>query len=112
MFEAVWSVEFLTAAGTSGNSIVIFDAGRIFGGNDTMICTGRYTLVEGEIGADVKVTTYAIAPGTVPQKGALSTFHLKVKGPQDAQNLFLTGHIVEEPWRTLTFRAVRRAELP
>lgn len=112
MVEAVWSVEFLTAAGANGSAIVIFDAGRLFGGNDSMITTGRYRIADGQMEAEAKVQTYAIPPGTVPARDALTTFHIQVKGPPDPRNLFLTGHIVEEPWRTLTFRAVRRAELP
>jgi hypothetical protein len=111
MLEAVWSVEFLSAAGVSGNGIAVFDAGRIFGGNDTLIYTGRYQVVDGVIHAQVKVETYALTPATAGA-GGFRTFHLEVTGPPDRNNLFLSGRDAADPTRTMTIRAVRRVELP
>jgi hypothetical protein len=111
MLEAVWSVEFLSNQGVSGNGIAVFDAGRIFGGNDTLIYTGRYQVVDGVIHAQVKVETYALTPAVI-SGGGFQTFHLDVTGPPDRNNLFLTGHVTTDPSRTMTIRAVRRVELP
>jgi hypothetical protein len=109
--EAVWSVEFLSSAGAGGNGIAVFDDGRIFGGNETLIYTGRYEVVSGVIHAEVRVETYALAPGADPGQG-FPIYRLKVTGPPDPNNLFLSGFVVSDPARTMTIRAVRRAELP
>jgi hypothetical protein len=111
MMEAVWSVEFLSSTGAGGCGIAVFDAGRICGGNDTLIYTGRYEVVDGLIVAHVKVETYAINPSSRPGLGFV-TWHLNVTGSPDRQNLFLVGHDPADPSRTTTIRAVRRAELP
>lgn len=111
MLEALWSVEFLSSWGAGGSGILVLDGGRIFGGNDSLLYTGRYEVVGNRIAADVRVETYAIVPGANAAAG-FQRFSVKVVGPQARDNLFLTGHVVEDPSRTMTIRAVRRAELP
>ena len=109
--EAVWSVEFLSSEGSGGNGIAVFDGGRIFGGNETLIYTGRYEVVSGVIRAEVKVETYALAHGADPAKG-FPVYRLRVTGPPNRNNLFLSGFVESDPSRTMTIRAVRRTELP
>jgi hypothetical protein len=112
MIEALWSVSFqsnVTPGG--GTGIVVFETGRVFGGDSTMIYTGSYRVVNGVIEADVHVDTYAIQSGMASTVG-LSTYDLKVTGPVARDRLALSGYVVQDPNRKMTIIAIRRAELP
>lgn len=44
MLEALWSVEFQSSFGLQGNGVVVFETGRVFGGDSTMIYVGNFVL--------------------------------------------------------------------
>jgi hypothetical protein len=113
MLEALWSVSFGTnlPGMLGGTGIVVFETGRIFGGDSAMIYTGSYKIINGIVEADVHVDTYAAVPGMVSSVG-FSTFDLKVTGAPANDKLVLSGHVVQDPSRKMTITAIRRAELP
>ena len=94
-----------------GTGIVVFETGRIFGGDSIMIYTGKYRVVNGMIEADVHVETYATQPHMGSTVG-LPTFDLKVTGTPARDRLVLNGYVVQDPNRKMTITAIRRAELP
>lgn len=111
MIEALWSVEFRSSFGMSGNGVAVFETGRVFGGDSSMIYTGGFRLHNGTIDADINVKKYTSVPGMASVVG-LDNFNLKVTGTPDASVMSLSGYVVEAPDRKITIRAVRRAELP
>lgn len=111
MLEALWSVEFQSSFGMHGNGVAVFETGRVFGGDSTMIYTGNFKVENGGITSDIRVSKYAKAPGMTSVVG-LNDFNLKVTGKPDAKEMVLSGYVVEDPSRKITIRAVRRAELP
>ena len=58
--EALWSVEFASTAGL-GRGVVVFESGRLFGGDPDYIYTGQYDLKSGGDGfiGEVEVTNYS-----------------------------------------------------
>jgi len=90
---------------------VVFETGRVFGGDSIMIYTGKYRVVNGMIEADIHVDTYASQPGMASIVG-LQTFDLKVTGTPARDQVTLSGHVVQNPNLKMTITAVRRAELP
>lgn len=111
MLEALWSVEFQSSFGIRGNGVAVFETGRVLGGDSTMIYVGSFRVENGVIHADLNVKKYASAQGQTSSVG-LNEFNLKVTGKPDRDKLDLSGYVVEDPARTLTIHAVRRAELP
>jgi hypothetical protein len=114
MIEALWSVSFQSNAqlgSMGGTGVVVFETGRVFGGDSIMIYTGKYRVVNDVIEADIHVDTFAIQPGMASIVG-LPTFDLKVTGPVAHDRVVLSGHVVQDPNRKMTIVAIRRAELP
>jgi hypothetical protein len=112
MLEALWSVSFLSnVTPVGGTGIVVFETGRILGGDSGMIYTGNYRVVNGVVEADVHVETYANVPGLVSNVGFLN-FDLKVAGPLARDTFVLSGHVVQDPNRKIVISFIRRAELP
>lgn len=111
MLEALWSVEFQSSFGMYGNGVVVFETGRIFGGDSAMIYVGNFRVSNGTIDADINVKKYANVPGMSSVVG-FNDFNLKVSGKPDASSMVLAGYVIEDPSRKITIRADRRAELP
>jgi hypothetical protein len=109
--EALWSLAFESDVRVEGDGIVIFEAGRIFGGNSAMIYTGEYSIRENEVRARAHVERYASPPGIV-SVFALNEFTLRVNGQYDEKCMTLRGLIAEDPRRAIWMKLVRRAELP
>jgi hypothetical protein len=111
MLEALWSVEFKSSFGMQGNGVVVFETGRVFGGDSAMIYVGSFKVENGVIHAEINVKKYADVQGMSSVVG-LNNFNLKVTGTPAQNEMVLSGHVVEDPARKITIKAVRRAELP
>jgi len=111
MVEALWSVDFQSNFGFVGTGIAVFETNRVFGGDSAMIYVGSYQVGGGHVDALINVRKYANVHGLSSAVG-LDSFNLQVRGEAHHDEMFLTGHVVEDPARTLNIRAIRRAELP
>jgi len=114
MLEALWSVSFssnVQQGPMPGTGIVVFETGRVFGGDSIMIYTGKFAVVNGQIQADVHVETYATQPNMASTVG-LPTFDLKITGTPARNTMVLTGYVVQDPNRKMVLTFTRRAELP
>ena len=111
MLEALWSVEFQSSFGMRGNGVAVFETGRVFGGDSAMIYVGSYKIENSTIYSDINVQKYADVPGMASVVG-FDKFNLKLTGKLNGNMMVLSGHVLEDPSRTITIRAVRRAELP
>lgn len=115
--EALWSVSFeYDVEGerddiVEGNGIVVFEAGRIFGGDRALIYTGEYGITQNVVRARAHVERYASTPGIVSVFG-FNEFTLRVNGPYDEKRMTLSGLVGEDPHRAISMKLVRRAELP
>lgn len=119
--EALWSLCFECDAEAEvevekygivqGNGIVIFEAGRIFGGDNAMIYTGDYRIREDVVRARVHVERYASLPGIVPAF-KFNELTLRVDGQYDEKRMTLRGLVAEDPRGAILMKLVRRAELP
>ena len=111
MVEALWSVEFQSSFGMRGNGVAVFETGRVFGGDSSMIYVGSFKVENGVIHSEINVKKYAHAQGIASVVG-LDNFNLKVTGNPAQNEMVLSGHVVGDPTRKITIKAVRRAELP
>lgn len=109
--EALWSVEFQSSFDMCGNGVVVFETGRVFGGDSSMIYVGSFKVENGVIHSEINVSKYAHVQGMTSVFG-LDSFDLKVTGPLAQNELLLTGHVVGDPSSKITIKAIRRADLP
>lgn len=111
MLEALWSVEFKSSFGLEGYGVAVFETGRVFGGDSSMIYVGSFKVEGGQIHATLNVKKYADIPGMVSVVG-LNDFNLKVTGMPAHDVMHLSGFVMEDPTRKIAIKATRRAELP
>jgi hypothetical protein len=109
--EALWTVNFATAAG-AGNGIVIFETGRIFGGDANYFWVGDYNVQNGRITANLNVSNYSGVPYSV--FGQLMNFPLKMEAvlpptTSPGQTMEARGHF---PNQVIVMMLTYRSPLP
>jgi len=113
MIEALWSVEFETNLNMVGNGVVVFENGRMFGGDSAMIYIGSYDIAhDSVIHCKIKVDKFADYTVEMASSLGLDSFNLEVAGKIDPKKMDLIGHVVEDPSRKITIHAIHRAYLP
>lgn len=110
MLEALWSVEFVSNTQSWGAGVVVFETGKIFGGDSTYFYVGSYDVVADTIHATVTVSHYAGEPNSI--FGQLKKLSIVATGKPE-QNVFtIQGNVVENSSLKIAARLTRRAELP
>ncbi len=111
MLEALWSVEFVSTQGADGAGVVIFETGRIFGGDSQYYYIGSaHVGKDGILHADLEVTHYAGNPYTV--FGQANQIHLKLEGKVQEPVMELLGYPLEDPNQKILVRCTKRTPLP
>jgi hypothetical protein len=59
MIEALWSVTFSTPQGVAGSGVVVFETGRIFGGDSFYYYVGDYTASNDDVHGKVDIIHYS-----------------------------------------------------
>ena len=109
--EALWTVEFMSNLQVFGSGVVIFETGRIFGGDARYYYLGTFEVDHGSlVNADVKVTHFTGEPYSI--FGIRNEFKLTISGKLNFPVMELTGHVVGEPQLIMTLRLTWRASLP
>lgn len=66
MLEALWSVEFaVPSKGNYGAGVIIFENGRLYGGDSSYYYVGNYLVNDGIVVASLKVKHYSGSPENV-----------------------------------------------
>lgn len=110
MIEALWSVEFVSNLNVFGSGVVIFETGRIFGGDAQYYYTGTYEMKNGALIGDLDVVHYSGNPWSV--FGTLNKFSLRVSGRPKEKTFDVEGSLNQDPSKKILIRLTKRAELP
>jgi hypothetical protein len=110
MLEALWSVGFITVQGLYGARVVIFETGRVFGGDSYFYWVGSYRVKDGTITGEVDVSRHMegvpfIFPG-------LDGGRVRFSGPITSPTMRLTGSLASDPTQQIVVQFNRLAELP
>jgi len=108
--EALWSVEFKSNLQLFGSGVVIFETGRVFGGDSTFYYVGDYEVRNNEIEGLISITNYSGNNHSVIGSG--NNFNIRLKGPIKSPKMELAGHRVDAPDVKVIVSLIRRAELP
>jgi len=111
MLEALWSMEFRSNSGFEGAGVVVFETGRIFGGDAQYYYVGKYDLKDDVLDADVVIDRYSDGPGSIFDTNE-QKFELKIQGKVEVPTVIAVGHRTDNPSMQLEVRLTKRAELP
>ncbi|MGD2075303.1 MAG: hypothetical protein PVI91_12325 [Gammaproteobacteria bacterium] len=111
MLEAVWSVEFLSNENRVAGGVVVFETGRVFGGDSNYYYLGTYETREGKITAQVTITNFTGITSLIFGEG-LPEFSVQVEGTVSDGSFEVRGHLVENPDYEFGIVFKRQAELP
>jgi hypothetical protein len=111
MIEAMYGVEFTSNLNNMGYGVVIFETGRIFGGDTSFVYIGRYEIQNGTIKATVKVNNDRMVMPSVLGDN-LNEYTLHGEGVISRDEFTLEAYMEEHPEKKLTIKFTRRAELP
>lgn len=112
MIEALYGIEFVSNVDDSGYGVVVFETGRMLGGDSSFVFVGSYQISNGDIAAEVKCTNDRGVFQSI--FGDIKEFTLKLFGTPDTghEEFMLKGHMVENPSMEVSVKLTRRAELP
>ncbi|MBF0354813.1 MAG: putative DNA binding domain-containing protein [Alphaproteobacteria bacterium] len=109
-WEGLWAATFSVPGSDKNGGIVVFDEGRIFGGDSQFYYEGGYDIVEEEIYAEIRVTHYHGGMDTAFGDHARN-FMVQIRAQRHGDviegKLFRTGFE-----HTPAIRLVRKASLP
>ncbi len=109
MLEAQWSVEFVSSQGVQGAGSVVFETGRIYGGDAQYLYNGTCEVKGNVLHADVEVTHFAGQPYSV--FGPANQVHLKLAGQVTQPVMDLYGYLLEDPSQSIHVRCTKREPL-
>jgi len=112
--EALWTVNFAAPSG-AGNGIVVFESGKLYGGDAQYYWTGTYTVNNGKIIATLDVRNYGGMPYSV--FGQLKNFQLEIDANvpgtiAPGTVMQASGRLVNQPAQGMTLYLTYRAALP
>ena len=114
MIEGLWSVKFATPFGTGGAGVVVFESGRILGGDAGFTYIGDYKLEPtGMLNAKVRVTKFD-GVGLPSVFGPnMQDFDLAVSAPAvNPKGTTAVGAVPGLPGAQMQLHFIKRAELP
>lgn len=112
MIKTMYRVEFLSNNGENRYGVVVFEMGRILGGDGACVYVGTYEIENGLLKVNVKVTNDCKA--LTPTFGEVNVFHLngEAKVPNDEvliKEFTVYGAMIENPARKMVVKFTRRA---
>lgn len=111
MLEALWTVHFHANTGQYGGGVVIFETGRVLGGDSDYAYVGHFTYKTGKP-LDVTLTVSNHSGRRHSVFGDRETFTLKLSGEPEHDGFDLTGHLEDDPDMRIAIRLERFEELP
>lgn len=109
MINGLWSVQFSSSSGSFGGGIVVFQNGKVYGGDLGYYYIGSYKIEDDLISGEVAVANYSGAPHSV--FGPINNFKLVLSGKVHSTNMTLNGNLVGQPNMTIGIQCTKRAEI-
>ncbi|MGD8843654.1 MAG: hypothetical protein PVJ83_09290 [Gammaproteobacteria bacterium] len=111
MLEAIWSVEFVSHNYRVAGGVVMFENGRIFGGDSNFYYLGTYETHDGKVTARVKFHNFTGITSLIFGEG-LTEFSVQVEGNLSHDSFVANGHLVQDADYEFEIGFKRQAELP
>ncbi len=115
--EALWTVQFASNVGGTGRGVVVFETGRVLGGDPDYIYLGKYDLSPDgkQFSCELDVTNYSGRLNSI--FGPTPQFKLRIDAPvptNDAIGSIMqaSGYLVGNPTLKIAIILTKRALLP
>lgn len=111
--EALWRAQFSSNAGMTfpaGGGVVVFESGRIFGGDSFMYYVGEYEVHGNSLSGTLHIGTHT--SGGMSVFGQITDFDLQLSGSIDGDRIVAKGSLVQNPQFLLTADLKRLQDLP
>jgi T3SS negative regulator,GrlR len=109
--EALWAITFGTGEDT-GSGVIVFETGRIFGGDTSFYYLGRYSYNPRDqtLSGEVEVVRHSafqhfIFPG-------FDGGRVQLRGQVAEPEMILTGHLTQDPQQRIAVHCRHLANLP
>jgi hypothetical protein len=110
MIEGVWVVRFATA-NQHGAGVVVFETGRVFGGDSSFYMSGTYTVDKTTVTARVRVRKHTNVPSMFSVLGSDDTV-IDVVGQLSGDTMGGHGRRVDQPSMVVNLNFERLDDLP
>lgn len=110
--EGLWTIVFSGKFG-AGAGVVVFETGRIFGGDTSMYYIGDYEVNNGSLSGNIRVRIHAQVPGMRPVTG-IDDFTAILTAAKVGETMQVMCDVTEPPGTGLKIQAKlhKIAELP
>jgi hypothetical protein len=112
--EALWLVKFKDSDNeNAGSGVIVFETGRVFGGDSAIVYLGSYEVVHNILTLKVKLTQYAEVDGMSNIFGDGKEYEVTATGEYDDESKiqYLSG-TAKNSNTVITITAEHYAELP
>lgn len=107
--EALWTMEFGSGEGWQNGGVVIFETGRVFGGDSRYYYLGEFSTSGNEITATLRIVHYHAKPET-PYGDSATDYTIELTG--NRSNDRIEGNILREGYAPMEARLHWRSDLP
>ena len=104
--EGLWTVEFITNIGGTGSGTVIFENGRIAGGDAGYYYIGTYSIENDRLTGKIKTQRYK--DGHTSVFGPLEQGTIKISGKIQGSDITASGSLLSHPDLEITIRGTKR----
>jgi hypothetical protein len=109
MIDGLWTVEFRSSVGGLGSGTLIFENGKVMGGDAGYYYVGSYEGVGNTLKGRVTVKKYN--PGHISIFGSLNIFTIEISGPLNDAQMTLHGKMAENPTMTISIVCTKRENI-
>ena len=109
MLEGLWTFRFRRGE-DRGAGVIVFETGRLFGGDSSFYFLGTYTVENGFLSGEVEVTRHAELSQFIFPRFDSGT--IKLSGPMTEPHMTLTGHLAPDTRQHIAVICTRRTDLP
>ena len=112
--EALWAAHFgdVAAPDHFNGGVVVFETGRVFGGDSSFYYTGEYDTSGEAFSAQIKITHYSGDDVTAFGLQVSRSRKIKIKGRRDGNKIIGEMWPVDFPLNRLPIRLVHLEDLP
>ena len=111
--EALWAASFEGPV-DKGHGVVVFETGRVFGGDSGWYYSGTYEVHQKNLTGRVKIVFHGSSQGSVTGHVPGQTFEIDLRGKisDDGQKIVAHGTVIDDPDLVLQFSLQRLEDLP
>jgi hypothetical protein len=111
MVPGIYSIQFKSSMGYSGEGWTLIDNGRVYGGDHRYIYRGQYLDHENSLKVEIEVLLYRDTEKPISVFGYYRQFNLSLFGHSEEDHFTVAGTMVKQPMLSITIEGRKIADL-